>query len=288
MVHVVELGNAIAGSVAGRMLADEGCRVTKVPLRSLDAEPADLRAAFDAWDTGKRIVMSPDEALAAADVVIDQSWCHPGIDFAISAPIVCTVGSGLDTDPTPLHDFESMIGALSGVFASAVSGQAIGGTAYVDVPIASVAAGIHIATAIAAALAAGGPRRLSVCLLDVAPFHKGVEFSFSEHLAGVRGTQMGASGMFQAGDGRWLQLDAPSRAITERLFGVLASLGPAAPALASLHLPLTEVTPAQAAALRDELRGLFSTQPAVWWERLLSEAGVPCGACRTTAEWLGQ
>lgn len=284
MVHVVELGNAIAGTVAGRMLADEGCRVTKVPLRALDRESEELRAAFETWDAGKHIVMSPADVVDA-DVVIDQRWCHPGVELAIGAPIVCSVTSGLASDPASLHDFESIIGALSGVFASAVSGQHSTGAAYVDVPIASVAAGIHIATAVAAALVVGGARRLSLCLLDVAPFHKGVEFSYSEHLAGVRGTQMAASGMFQASDDRWLQLDAPSRALTLRLARVLASLGHTSSALAPLELPLTEVSKGEADAMRDELRTIFRTQPAFWWERVLSEAGVPCGACRSQAEW---
>jgi crotonobetainyl-CoA:carnitine CoA-transferase CaiB-like acyl-CoA transferase len=299
-IRVLEIGNAITGSVAGKLLRDAGAEVAKAPLRPLTGEPDHVLAAFAMWDHGKRIInddRSIREMLVEADIVIDQQWCA-GRERVLNelerarereSLIYCSLASGLAFAVDGLHigDFEALIGAASGVFSSAVSGQALDGVAYIDVPIASVAAAIHVVTASAAALTrrpAG--QRISITLTHVPAFQKGVEFSRSEHLQTVRGTQMAASGMFRAGDGRWIQLDAPSARITTRLWGALRDAKMPTDGLDALNKPLSAVTAEEAAQIKTALTALFARQSAREWERLLSAGDVPCGMCQQPEEWL--
>ncbi len=301
-VVVVEVGQGIAGSIAGKVLAESGARVVKAPLDPLAREPQHVVEGFASWDRAKRVLATGgrgDEelfgALESADVVIDQRWCAGRQSVAAVLDrvearddvVLCRVDTGLSFPAAGLGvlDLESLIGAASGVFAAAISGQSLAGVAFVDVPVASVAAGLHIATAVAVALAAGGPRLLDVAVTDVPSALKGVEFSRSEHLATVQATQMGASGMYRCADGEWVQLDAPSLRMTARLHGALRAAGCDLHGLDALLLPLVDVSPAQAATIRAALSALFASRAAAAWEHLLASADVPCGRCRTPTDW---
>ena len=301
-VVVVEVGQAIAGSVAGKVLAESGARVVKAPLVALGRERAQVIAGFASWDRSKRVLAADgsadDELLAlldSADVVIDQRWCGGRDRVAVALEhvavrddvVLCRVDTGLSLPAARLAvlDLESLIGAASGVFATAISGQSLAGMAFVDVPVASVAAGLHIATAIAVALSAGAPRVLDVAITDVPSALKGVEFSRSEHLATVQATQIAASGVYRCADGEWIQLDAPSLRMTARLHGALDAAGCDLDGLDALLVPLVAVTPPQAKAIRAALTAVFATRPADAWERFLASSDVPCGRCRTPTEW---
>lgn len=304
-ITVVEIGDTICGSVAGQLWQRLGAQVVKTPLAALDGEPDWVRAAFGRWDAGKELISDPAvlaEALTCAAIVIDPRWCdgRPAIAAMVDAarPAVrCTIDTGLGfaTTGVSITDLEGLVGAAAGVFSSAVSGQGASGVAYIDVPIASVAAGVHIVAATSIALlattpdGAGGVRTSTVnvelTLTDPSAFHKGVEFSTSTFLEAVRGTQLAASGIYRCVDGRYLQLDAPSQRMAVRLYGALAEAGANAEELAALLMPLEEVTPEAANRTRLALVGLFASAPAPYWEDLLAAHRVPGYVCRSTEEW---
>jgi crotonobetainyl-CoA:carnitine CoA-transferase CaiB-like acyl-CoA transferase len=306
-VAVLELGNGIAGSVLGKLMVDQAATVTKVPFAPLaDDEPEHIRTAFAVWDLGKRLLPNPteaelDELLATADLVIDQEWCAGRAPFAgllgyerfkarNPRGVYLTISTGLPfaVESLRVRDLEGLVAARAGMYSNNFG---IETPAYIDIPVASVGTAIQSSVACAAAITecdrSGKGCEVRVELSTAPVYAKGISFVQTPYGDGIIGNAgLGISGTYEAADGRWMVLSLPAKRLTARMLRVLNQAEFPVDRLSVLNLPQAAISPEQAAEARAQLVAIFKTQPADYWDRLLSGNGVPCMTCRHPSEWL--
>jgi len=242
-VRVLELGQGMAGSMPGMVLADNGADVVKV-------EPpwGDFARAHDGarmWNRGKRSVVldlrdPTDQATAAeladaADVVIESF--RPGVAERLGMGwadlarrndrlVYCSVsGFGPATAYGALPGYEGVVAAAAGhmmgldVLNGAVPGQDRAGPIYTAVPVASFAAAQLAVQGILAALLArestGRGDRVSTSLVQgLAAVLMRQELARGDHPGAPRATAEMNAGVelcfmtARCSDGRYIQMCA--------------------------------------------------------------------------------
>jgi crotonobetainyl-CoA:carnitine CoA-transferase CaiB-like acyl-CoA transferase len=303
-VSLLCLGGRVAADVAIGLLAEQGANATIV-MRPGDTSwaggrPAARLVTIDLKsDEGRRRAA---DIAGESDVVIENF--RPGKmdklglgyeDLGRSNPglIYCSIPgfSSSDRERGSLPGWEGLIQAATAAthpwFEGAIGTEP---PVFNTLPVASVFAGLHAATAVAAAL------------LERAQSGLGQHIEVS--LFGAMYSALGSLGMrihrlhsgpnqvinfvplvrqYRCADGRWVQLHAFTRR-SLRAFARVAGVE------AWVAAGLLRLGPVIAdAAVRQELQGrleqLFTTRTAEEWESGLSAAGVSATVCRTTAEW---
>jgi len=162
----------------------------------------------------------------------------------------------------------------------------------VGFPVVDTLTGQTAAFAILAALLKRANGERAAQFIDVAMFDASLAFMASAVVpylvtgkALQRTGQVGysgqpTSGLFRAGDGRYVSLGVVQQHQFERLAALLDRPG----WLQEPRYATSQRRLENAAALVAELDGVLATRPADHWESLLSEAGVPCGRVREVGE----
>ncbi|MFC7327066.1 CaiB/BaiF CoA transferase family protein [Marinactinospora rubrisoli] len=320
-VRVLDLTNVLAGPFASYQLALMGADVIKVEVpgsgdlaRQLGADPGLNRellgASFLAQNAGKRSLTTnlKDERgrevlrrlISGADVLLENF--RPGVlDRLGFGPerlrelnprlVYCAVSGFGQTGPMrdrPAYD--QIVQGLSGMMS--VTGTAEATPLRAGYPIADTLGGLAAAFAVAAALVrrerTGEGTHLDVSMLETAVTAMG--WAVSNYLiAGVEPRPMGnengtaaPSGTFRTGDGA-LNIAANQ----QRQFETLCRLVGRPDLPADPRFTERESRKAHRAELRSELEDALAARPALEWERLLSDAGVPAARVLDVPEVVG-
>lgn len=308
-VRVVDLTQVMAGPYCTMLLGDLGADVIKVEppggdlSRSMGGDrlklKGDDRAPFLALNRNKRSVVldlkHPDDrdrvrALAtSADVLVENF--RPGVtarlgvgydDLRVLNPrlVYASIsGFGQDGPWADRPGFDLMAQAMSGIMS--VTGSADGAPVKCGVPVSDLAAGLHAANGILAALLArartGAGQRVETSLFEAA---LGLAvWEATEYWATARSPrQMGSAHRlsapyqaFRAADG-WLTIAALTPAQWEQLCATIDRAGlPLDPRFASNAARLEHRD-----ALAAEIGQALAARPVADWVDRLLAAGVPC------------
>ena len=312
-VRVVDLSRVLAGPYCTMMLADLGADVVKVERPGVGDETrtwgppfaAGEASYFLAVNRGKRScaidLADPEgrdlalELCAGADVVVENFRAGGAERLGLGETdvrrrnpevVYCSItGFGSDRDPADRPGYDFVIQAESGLMS--ITGPAEGPPHKVGVALVDVLAGVHAATAVAAALRSGRGARIEVPLLDSA-------------LAGLVNVAQGALVTGEAprrhgnahpsivpyedydtASGR-IAVAAPNDGLFARLCEAVGR-----PELASDGRFATNPDRVRH---REELvpllEGAFATRPAAEWVEALAAAGVPAGKIRSVTDAL--
>ncbi|MBV8715473.1 MAG: CoA transferase [Chloroflexi bacterium] len=294
-IHVVDFGQYIAGPLAAMLLADQGAEVTHI---DPPGGPRWRTPANQTWNRGKRLmeldlrsasgVESARELVAASDVVIENFrpgvMDRLGLGHSICAEsnprlVYCSLPGFAADDP------RAQLAGWEGVIAAATDTYRGEPPVFTPIPISSHFAAIHAALAITMALIArerdGYGQRIEVPLFDATFAAIGAHGLFVDGGPGGIRPDDFWTGLFECGDGRWIQVSLA----TPRFRTVFT---------AALNLDdwLMDLDRLSAdAQLRADLRqrqsALFASRSAQEWEDLGGRIGVPIAVCRTTSEWIG-
>ncbi|WP_394340380.1 CaiB/BaiF CoA transferase family protein, partial [Marinitenerispora sediminis] len=320
-VRVLDLTNVLAGPYASYQLALMGADVVKVEVpgsgdlaRQLGGDP-DLNrdllgASFLAQNSGKRSLTAnlKDERgrevlrrlIAGADVLLENF--RPGVlarlGFGpdrlreINPRLVYCAVSGFG-QTGPMRDrpaYDQVVQGLSGMMS--VTGTPDLSPLRAGYPIADTLGGLAAAFAVAAALVrrerTGEGTHLDVSMLETAVTAMG--WAVSNYLiAGIEPRPMGnengtaaPSGTFRTGAGA-LNIAANK----QEQFETLCRLVDRADLAGDPRFAERESRKAHRDELRAELETALAARPALEWERLLSEAGVPAARVLDVPEVIG-
>ena len=298
--RVLEFGGYIASQILGMLLADQGAEVIKV-------EPPDgerLRGCvpFAVWNRGKKSVALDAAAAdygaiirrlaATADVLItdfDDAACGIPIQRLMDAnPRLVSVSlpafgaSHPHADAPPL---EPLVAAAAGVYVDRGSG----GPSLIAVPHACIFGSITAAPAVAAALlhreATGEGQRISI------PLHDAMFGAMGAHLVRLPGetspyvqqSHPVIARFYECADGRWLNINA---GYPRALKPMVEAFGYPEWAQPLLDTESLCAHPEDRQLWIDRIVRIWKSRPALEWERIMDEAGVPCTMCRTIEEWI--
>lgn len=320
-VRVVDLTNVLAGPYATYQLAILGAEVVKVEVpvrgdlaRRLGADEAlnslGLGASFQAQNAGKQSVeldLKSEKGRAQfvrlvenADVLVENF--RPGVlarlGFSwerlqeINEQLVYCSLSGFGQEG-PLSDrpaYDQIIQGMSGIMS--VTGTEESGPLRAGFPVCDTLGGVAAAFAITAALF-GRSRtdrgvRIDVSMLEVAISAMG--WVVSNYLAtGVEPSRLGnenftaaPSATFEAADGL-LNISANQQSQFEALCAVLERRDLVTDARFSDAASRKQHRP----ELKQAIESALVSRPAIEWEQLLSEAGVPAARVLSVAGALG-
>ncbi len=298
--RVLEHGGYVAVQVLGMLLADQGAEVVK--LEPPEGDRLRGSAPFAVWNRGKRSVVVDAASgeyervvkrlAASADVLIcggEDAVYGASIDrLADVNPKLVVVslpafGEGhLDAGLPPL---EPLVAASTGVYAD----RGTGAPSFIAVPHASIFGALTAAPAIVAALlhreVSGTGQRITLPLYD-AMF--GAMGSHLVHLPGdppvpSPPSHPAIARFYECADGRWLNINAGYRRALEPMVRAFGHPEWAEPLLDTESLL---AHPEDRRLWIDTITAIWKTRPALEWEQIMDDAGVPCTMCRTIDEWL--
>jgi CoA:oxalate CoA-transferase len=319
-IRVLDLTNVLAGPLCAYQLALLGADVVKVEMpgggdlaRQLGSDAAlnaaHMGASFLAQNGGKRSVtvnLKLDEGKAvlkrlvkSADVLVENF--RPGVMARLGLSydvlkecnptlVYCAItGFGQDGPQRDAPAYDQIIQGLSGMMS--ITGDEQCAPMRAGYPVADTIAGITAAYAIAAALVrrhgTGEGAFIDVSMLDSAMVAMGWVVS-NYLIAGTVPKPHGndnftaaPSGTFRTGAGL-LNIAANTQDQFEALARCVGR-----PDLASdPRFAKREARKQHRPALTDALEGALAVRPALEWERILNEAGVPAGSVLTVPEAL--
>jgi crotonobetainyl-CoA:carnitine CoA-transferase CaiB-like acyl-CoA transferase len=319
-IRVLDLTNVLAGPLCAYQLALLGADVVKIEVpgtgdlaRQLGSDPelnaAHMGASFLAQNGGKRSVtvnLKLDEGksvlkrlVKTADVLVENF--RPGVMARLGLSydvlrecnptlVYCAItGFGQDGPMRDAPAYDQIIQGLSGMMS--ITGDAQCAPLRAGYPVADTISGITAAFAIAAALVrrhgTGEGAFIDVSMLDSAMVTMGWVVS-NYLIAGTEPKPHGndnftaaPSGTFRTGQGL-LNIAAN----TQDQFEALARAVGRGDLIADPRFARREARKQNRAALTDALEGALAVRPAVDWERILNEAGVPGGAVLTVPQAL--
>ncbi len=298
--RVLEFGDHPAVAVLGMLLADQGADVVKV--EPPEGDPLRGTPVFSVWNRGKKsVVAAHDDSdllmnlVTRADAIIEGS--HEGSNpygingdsaRAIRPDIICLAlpGFGHEHPQADTPGTELLISAATGVYADR-SKDASEGTSFIALPYASIFGAMVAAPALAAALyhreRTGEGQDVSVPLYDAMFTAMGsAVVSRPDVEAGPRAISPAIARFYQCEDGRWINLNASYERSLRPILDVLGHPEWYAPLTDNrLHENLEELEEWSA-----RFAGPWLERPALEWETLMAEAGVPLTMCRTLSEWM--
>ena len=313
-LRVVELGQRIAGPVAGMVLVEQGAEVVRV-VDSAQPERDPVLEALLA--RGKREVVldlsseegrqALQELVVAADVVIENrdpgTMEHLGLNFdAIRAQhnpllVSCSIPNFAPGDPRELlPDYEAIVGTAGYLFE-----KPIGAPQVHDFPLGSVIAALFSATGIVGALIArlrtGRGQHVSAVVTHADIFAQVVLVLMNTGIPrGFLPLKMVGTpfmGSWLCSDGRYIYMHMSLPAHAALILDVLEAAG-YRDEIAELRGIMSEETlsdPSQvksipeAKAIKAVYERIFLTKPAMEWEDLLGKQ-LCCMAVRTVDEWI--
>ncbi len=313
-LRVVEIGQRIAGPVAGMVLVEQGAEVVRV-VDSAHPERDPVLAALLA--RGKREVeldLSQEAGrdalralVLAADVVIENrdpgTMERLGLDFdAIRASdnpllVSCSIPNFAPGDPRELlPDYEAIVGTAGYLFE-----KPIGAPQVHDFPLGSVIAALFSATGIVGALVArlrtGRGQHVSAVVTHADIFAQVVLVLMNTGIPrGFLPLKMVGTpfmGSWLCEDGRYIYMHMSLPAHAALILDVLEEAG-YRDEVGELREIMSEETlsdPSQvksipeAKAIKEVYRRIFLTKPAMAWEELLGKQ-LCCMAVRTVEEWI--
>lgn len=318
-VRVLECASVIAGPYCSYMLALLGAEIIKIErpphgdwMRwqggDKDLVAAGMGSTFLSCNAGKRSVALDlkdprgqkiaREIAAHVDIMI-ENW-RPGTaarlgvgydDIKVANPriVYCSIsGFGQDGPMSPRPAYDHIIQAVSGIMS--VTGTPETAPSRTGPPLVDYMTGLSATVAILAALRerdrSGEAQRVDVGMLDCAVAAMGSIVS-----AQVNG------GIPAAPIGNWAASGAPSSGLFETGSSPLTLVANTEAQYAALCRVLgrpdllTDArfrVPADRKRNQDVLREIIATslraRPAIEWEHMLAEAGVPAGAVRSVSE----
>ena len=321
-IRVLDLSQALAGPVSGRMLADLGAEVIKVEVPEVGEVARRMGTSFlngeslyyMTFNRSKKGITlnlrTPEgrevfsHLVRVSDVVLDNFrpgvTARLGVDFdtlkEINPTIVCcsVSGYGADGPYSARPVFDSVVQALSG--AMSVTGEPGGEPAVMGFAVTDIGGGYGATVGVLAALLArertGMGRWVDLSLLDI-------QLTFQGHLTeaylgrGVIPTAGGSvqsanlpNGAFKASDGKYLQIHCATQKFYEEL---AAGLSESVPELEGLPLDerfnTMEGRRKNWAELKAVLAGAFATRTAGEWMDALGER-VPIAPVNNVAQAL--
>ena len=321
-IRVLDLSQALAGPVSGRILADLGAEVIKVEVPQVGEVARRMGTSYlngeslyyMTFNRSKKGVTlnlrTPEGRLVFADlvrvsdVVLDNFrpgvTARLGVDFdtlkEINPTIVCCSVSGFGADgPYSARPvFDSVVQAISG--AMSVTGEPGGEPAVMGFAVTDIGGGygatVGVLTALLARERTGMGQRVDLSLLDV-------QLTFQGHLTegylgrGVIPTAGGSvqsanlpNGAFRTGDGRYVQIHCATQKFYEEL---AAGLSESIPELEGLpgdeRFNTMEGRRKNWAELKAVLDSAFAAKTAQEWMDALGER-VPIAPVNNVAQAL--
>lgn len=298
--RVLEFGDHPAVAVLGMLLADQGADVVKV--ESPEGDPLRGTPVFAVWNRGKRsVTLRHDEAdllrglVLGADAIIEafHSGRNPyGVDSQTARgtrPDVIHLtlpGFGDEHPQARVPGTELLISAATGVYAD----RSLDGSeevSFIALPYASIFGAMVAAPALAAALfhraRTGEGQDVTVPLYDAMFTAMGSAVVRRPDVeAGPGAISPAIARFYRCQDGRWINLNATYERSLRPILDVLGH--------PDWFGPLTDDRLRQNREERDEWAARFAEpwleRPALEWESLMANAGVPLTMCRTLREWM--
>ena len=296
--RVLEFGDYIAPQVLGMLLADQGAEVVKVepPVggRMRGTEP------FAVWNRSKKSVMLDassdatagiiDDLSASADILIADSETLPqgvvvtALQTANPRLItVCLPAFAADHPNADLPPHETIVAAATGIYAD----RGTGAPSFIAVPHASIFGALTAAPAVVAALlhreATGRGQRIDIPLYNSMFGAMGSQVVVLPEGADDAKPHPVVARFYECGDGRWVNINA---GYPRALIPMVRAFGHPEWAEALLDTESLLAHPEDRRLWIDTLEEVWRARPALEWERIMDEAGVPCTMCRTVEEWL--
>jgi crotonobetainyl-CoA:carnitine CoA-transferase CaiB-like acyl-CoA transferase len=317
-IVVVDFSHVMAGPYASHLLKLLGAEVIKIeapgtgdamrnygPDRRYDG----MAPAFIAVNAGKKSMVlnlkhppaleAVRRLIARADVVLENFrpgvMARLGLDYASVRElqprmVYCSVsGYGQEGPRRDWAAIDNIVQATSGMMS--LSGEQGDDPMRVGFPVVDTLTGQTAAFAILAALLRR-ERTGAGEYIDVAMFDAAMAFMTSAvvpYLVTGRGlartgnvgySGQPTSGVFVAADGRQISLGV----VQQPQFASLAKLMGRLDWLTDARYATGDLRRRHATEMHEELAALFGTRPAAEWERVLSEAGLPCGMVREVGE----
>ena len=317
-ITVVDFSHVMAGPYASHLLRLLGAEVIKVEAPGIgdamrnygpDRRYDGMSPAFVAVNAGKKsmvlnlkhppAVEAVRRLIARADVVLENFrpgvMARLGLDYASVRDlqprmVYCSVsGYGQQGPRRDWAAIDNIVQATSGMMS--LSGEQGDDPMRVGFPVVDTLTGQTAAFAILAALLRR-ERTGEGEYIDVAMFDAAIAFMTSAvvpYLVTGRGlartgnvgySGQPTSGVFTAKDGRQISLGV----VQQPQFEALAKLLNRGDWLTDARYATADLRRAHAREMHDELNVLFAARPAAEWERILSEAGLPCGMVREVSE----
>ena len=288
-LRVVELGTGLAGSIAGKLLADHGAAVFKASA----SQPGDVPV----WDRAKTVVRTDEELEAEAlrcDVLItgpvEVGEAPPSIVTG-EGTITCTITGYGRTGPLagrPAQD--PLVAARLGLSANQPGWSE--GPSFIAHPIPSFGAALLASQGICAALLF---RDMTGRAIDVETSLAGGTIAMSSRVAG-RAIPKGrtwywkANGplpfysSYECSDGAWLQLGCIHDGFVQKAIEALGVEDPI------IHVrPGRPEAPADLDLVEKQYRLLaeaMATRSRQEWLAILESADVPCAPVNSSADYL--
>ena len=313
-LRVIEIGQRIAGPVAGLVLVEQGAEVVRVVDTSQASRDPIVDALLARGKTEVELDLASEDGrqtlralVQAADVVIENrapgTMAELGLDFdAMRADghpglISCSIPNFAPGDSREsLPDYEAIVGAAGYLFE-----KPIGAPQVHDFPLGSVIAALFSATGVVGALIArlrtGRGQHVSAAVTHADIFAQVVLVLMNTGIPrGFLPLKMVGSpfmGSWLCGDGRYIYMHMSLPAHAALILDVLEQAG-YRDEIAKLRGIMSEETlsdPSQvksipeAKAIKEVYQRIFLTKPAMEWEQLLGKK-LCCMAVRTVDEWI--
>ena len=295
---VLELGDYIASQMLGMLLADQGAEVVKIEPPS----GAGMRGLppFAVWNRSKKSVVVDaasegagdiiDRLAASADVLISDSETLPHGVSVVTAQTanprlitVCLPSFGAEHPNAELPPHEAVVAAATGIYADRGTGE----PSFISVPHASVFGALAAAPAVIAALlhreATGEGQRVELPLYDAMFGAMGSQTVVLPEGADDVLPHPAVARFYECADGRWVNINA---GYPRALIPMVRAFGHPEWAEPLLDTDSLRAHPEDRRLWIDALESVWRIRPALEWERIMDEAGVPCTMCRTVEEWL--
>ena len=296
--RILEFGEYIASQVLGMLLADQGAEVVKI-------EPpggARMRgsAPFVVWNRGKKsVTVDPHSGdaprivnglVSSGDVLICESETLPGgaavADAQSSCPRLITVrlpSFGAEHPGAGMPPHETLLAAATGIYADHGSGA----PSFIAVPHASIFGALSAAPAVIAALlhreATGEGQRIELPLYDAMFGAMGAQAVILPEGADDARPHPVVARFYECSDGRWVNINA---GYPRALIPMVTAFGHPEWADPLLDIDSLLSHPEDRQLWINTLEDMWRGRPALEWEQIMDEAGVPCTMCRTVDEWL--
>ncbi len=296
--RILEFGDHVASQVLGMLLADQGAEVVRV--ESPCGGKLRGSAPFAVWNRSKKsVIVDPSsgdasriaERLAStADVLISESGELPG---GGSLAAIREGTPGLVTVTLPafgeehacafLPPHETLVAAATGIYAD----RGMGAPSFISVPHASIFGALTAAPAVIAALlqkeATGEGQHIELPLYDAMFGAMGAQAVILPEGADDARPHPVVARFYECSDGRWVNINA---GYPRALVPMVTAFGHPEWADALLDIDSLLSHPEDRQLWINTLEDMWHSRPALEWEQIMDEAGVPCTMCRTIDEWL--
>ena len=298
--RVLEFGDHPVVAVLGMLLADQGADVVKV--ESPEGDPLRGTPVFAVWNRGKRSVAAkPDDTdlirclVPGADAIIEafHSGRNPyGIDgesARVMRPDIIHLtlpGFGEEHPQSDTPGTDLLISAATGMYSDR-SPDGSEGASFIALPYASIFGAMVAAPALVAALyhraRTGEGQDVTAPLYDAMFTAMGSAVVRRPDIeTGPGAISPAIARFYRCRDGRWINLNATYERSLRPILDVLGH--------PEWFGPLTGDRLRQNLEEREEWAARFAEpwleRPALEWESLMADAGVPLTMCRTLREWM--